>query len=95
MIHSFRVEKDEMIPMRSIVQITVSRNVMKRKRSFARSLPLVKKASAANVEGDLEKMCEEVKDTVKGAEKAETCQGTDGGVEGNHRAALHGTGRGV
>ena len=52
--HSFKVEKDEMIPTRSIVKITVSRNAMKLKKSFVRSLPSLKKAFEANIEDDLE-----------------------------------------
>ena len=39
MTHSFKVEKDEMIPTHSIITITVSRNAMAQKRSFARNLP--------------------------------------------------------
>ena len=44
MVHSFKVEKDEMIPTLSIVKITVSRNAMKQIRSVVRNLPGLKKA---------------------------------------------------
>ena len=41
LIHSFKVEKDEMIPTRSIVKITVSRNAMKQKKELCKTLAIV------------------------------------------------------
>lgn len=58
-IHSFKVEKDEMMPTHSLAKITVSRNAMKQQRSSVRSLPSLKKAYETAIEDDLGKKEEE------------------------------------
>ena len=55
LIHSFKVEKDEMIPTRSIAKITVSRNTMKQHRAFVRSLPSLEKAFVTTIGDDFGK----------------------------------------
>ena len=78
-----------MIPTRSIVKIAVSRNAMKQKRSFVRTLPSLKKAFEATIEDDLEKKGEEQTEKVKGGGTANIRKGEQGRAERNHRTALH------
>lgn len=53
LIHSFKVEKDEMGPTHSIASIIVSRVAMRQTRSFVRRLPSLKEAVEPDIEDGL------------------------------------------
>ena len=61
LIHSFEVEKDEMIPTHSFIKVKVSRYAMTQKRKTIRSLPSLKKAYEKKIEEDIEKIEEKEK----------------------------------
>ena len=84
LIHSFKVEKDEMIPTHSIVKITVSRNAMKQKGSFVRSLPSLKKACDTQIEDVLKNKEEQQQEEVKGERTTSLCTRKKGRAERNH-----------
>ena len=62
LIHSFEVEKDEMIPTHSIIKVKVSRNAMTQKKSVIGNLPSLKKAFDMKIEEDIEQMEEKEKE---------------------------------
>ena len=61
MIHSFKVIKHEMIPTHAILEIKISRNAMKRKRTFARTLPCLKKLCEEKAKKGTEEMDDKAK----------------------------------
>ena len=48
LIHFFKVEKDEMLPTRSIVKLIVSRNAMKQKKELCKKLAIVEEGLRSN-----------------------------------------------
>ena len=69
LIHSFKVEEDEMVPTRSIVKITVTRNAMRHNRSSIRSLPSLDKPSEQRSKMLWKRRVKDNRNTVAGEER--------------------------
>ena len=78
LIHSFKTEKDEMMPTHSIVKLTVSTNTMKQKKEFHKKLVIVEKTSEATIEDDLGQKGEGQQGTGDWERKAQICEGGKG-----------------